>query len=140
MQPAIASTELANAETASYVQFSDEIFIDCRQRLITYLVKLNQALDQNAQDLSHALLSRFCDSLVDYLSAGHFRVFQRLVPAPHEYAAIESTTQAAMAFNDAFGDLRQIEVTRVKQSLEPLAQLLSSRFELEDDIMLSASG
>ncbi len=120
-----------------YVERSDKVFTDSRQRLIAYLVKLNTALDQDLNDLSQALLQRFCESLVDYLSAGHFSVFQRVALAADEYAAIESTTRMAMAFNDRFADQVEINTGEVKASLEPLAQLLSTRFELEDDIILA---
>lgn len=118
-----------------YVQQADESFVACRQRLISYLVKLNHALDADLPDLGQALLSRFCDALVDYLSVGHFRVFQRLSLPPRCYALIEATTQAGMSFNDRFGAAREIQVSEVKRALEPLARALSSRFELEDELL-----
>ena len=126
-----------NEATADFLDSSDESFNHCRQRLISYLVKLNHALNENLQDLSQALVSRFCDSLVDYLSAGHFQVFQRLVPSPHEYAAIESTTQVAMTFNDRFGNVQYVNIPEVKVALEQLALILGTRFEVEDDIICS---
>jgi regulator of sigma D len=124
-----------SATADGYVQQADESFVACRQRLISYLVKLNHALDADLPDLGQALLARFCDSLVDYLSAGHFRVFQRLSLAPRCYIAIEATTQAGMAFNDRFGAVREIRVAEVKEALEPLARALSNRFELEDELL-----
>lgn len=120
---------------AEFLNNSDESFQQSRQRLISYLVKLNHALNENLQDLSQALVSRFCDSLVDYLSAGHFQVFQRIVPAADEYAAIESTTRVAMTFNDRFGNIRYVNVPEVKAALEQLALVLGTRFEVEDDII-----
>lgn len=127
----------AAAAATRYVDRSDRVFADSRQRLIAYLVKLNTSLDQDLTDLSQALLQRFCESLVDYLSAGHFRVFQRVALAADEYAAIESTTRTAMAFNDRFADQVNIDIAAVKGALETLAQVLGSRFELEDDIILA---
>ena len=114
---------------------SEQSFQELRGRVICYLVKLNHALDKDLNDLSQALLSRFCDTLVDYLSAGHFQVFQRVVPLAHEYAAIESTTQLAMTFNDNFGNLRTVDIPEVKAALEHLALVLGTRFELEDDLL-----
>lgn len=113
----------------------DRSFLQCRQRLISYLMKLNNALRDDLQDLSHALLSRFCDSLVDYLSAGYFQLFQRALPGPCDYATIEATTRSAMAFNDRFGQLREIDLPEVKAALEQVARALSTRFELEDAIL-----
>jgi regulator of sigma D len=74
---------------------------------------------------------------VDYLSAGHFTLFQRVVLAADEYAAIESTTALAMTFSDCFGDLIDIETSEIKSALENLAQVLGTRFEIEDDIILA---
>ena len=130
-----ARTASANAATLEYLEISDKSFGECRQRLITYLVKLSHAMDANLPDLSQALLSRFCDALVDYLSAGHFRVFQRVVPRPDQYAAIESTTRVAMAFNDRFGEVGQVQIPELKLRLETLALVLGTRFELEDEIL-----
>ena len=126
---------IAAQDAAALHCAAEQAFQDSRSRVISYLVKLNHALDKNLNDLSHAILSRFCDTLVDYLSAGHFQIFQRLVPSAATYAAIESTTEQAMAFNDRFGNLQRIEIDTVKQALEVLAQVLGTRFELEDGLL-----
>ncbi len=136
----MSNPTLATATTAKYDRDADATFTSCRQRLITYLVELNNSLDEGLEDLSQSILTRFCNSLVDYLSAGHFQVFQRLIPAPHEYAAIESTTLVAMRFNDEFGDVETVNIAQVKVALEQLALVLGTRFELEDDILLSSRG
>ena len=119
-----------------------EQFGFCRQRVLAYLIKLHQAIDADTVDLAEALTARFCDSLVDYLSAGHFQVFQRFVPAPHEYAAIESTTRAAMSFNDRFGNVqtpRGLDLEELRAALESLALIIDTRMELEDDLIEQAS-
>jgi len=126
---------LATATADSYFHFADRSFGECRQRLIGYLVKLNRALNDDLPDLSHALLSRFCDSLVDYLSAGHFRIFQRLSLSGDAYALIDATTQAGVAFNDRFGELGEVQVPALKAALEQIARALSARFELEDQLL-----
>jgi len=136
----MSNPTLATATTAKYDRDADATFTTCRQRLITYLVELNNSLDEGLEDLSQSILTRFCNSLVDYLSAGHFQVFQRLIPAPHEYAAIESTTLVAMRFNDEFGEVETVNIAQVKVALEQLALVLGTRFELEDDILLSSRG
>ena len=138
-QTTTTNRQQANATTATYYQTADQSFSECRQRLISYLVKLNNSLNEDLVDLSHAILNRFCDSLVDYLSSGHFRVFQRVALMPMEYAAIEASTRTAMSFNDRFGQLQDIHLPEVKTALELLAQELSTRFELEDDILGNVS-
>lgn len=134
-----ASRQQATATANGYFSEADQSFTECRQRLISYLVKLNHALSEDLNDLSQALLSRFCDALVDYLSAGHFRVFQRLSLPPTAYALIEATTHAGVAFNDRYGDLENFDMADVRQSLERIARLLSARFELEDNLLYAES-
>jgi regulator of sigma D len=131
---------LSTSIAAYYTQTPDRSFLECRQRLISYLMKLNNALTEDLQDLSHALLSRFCDSLVDYLSAGYFQLFQRAAPRPSDYPTIEASTRSAMAFNDRFGQLREIDLPEVKAALEQLARALSTRFELEDAVLDALHG
>lgn len=136
MQTATQPTrETATATANGYFSEADESFTECRQQLISYLVKLNHALSDDHVDLSQALLSRFCDALVDYLSAGHFRVFQRLSLPATAYAIIEGTTQAGVAFSDRYGDIANFDMNAVKEGLERLARLLSARFELEDNLL-----
>jgi regulator of sigma D len=135
-----ARAPISASIAAYYNETPDRSFLECRQRLISYLMKLNNALRNDLQDLSHALTSRFCDSLVDYLSAGYFQLFQRAAPRPTDYAAIEATTRSAMAFNDRFGHLREIDVPEVQAALEQLARALSTRFELEDATLDALQG
>jgi cytochrome c556 len=54
-----AAAAAGHTTAVDYVTSSDKAFADSRQRLIAYLVKLNQALDQDLTDLSQALLQRF---------------------------------------------------------------------------------
>jgi hypothetical protein len=54
-----AAAAAGHTTAVDYVASSDKAFADSRQRLIAYLVKLNQALDQDLTDLSQALLQRF---------------------------------------------------------------------------------
>lgn len=133
MEAATRSDRLAVADR--YVAEADRSFITCRQTLISYLIKLNDALDARLPDLSQALLNRFCDALVDYLSAGHFRIFQRVSLPAGRYALLESTTEAGVAFHDRFGAVRRVRIDEVRQALELLARALSERFELEDELL-----
>lgn len=135
MQTATDATRTGANAADCYFDFADQSFGECRQRLISYLVKLNQALNDDLTDLAHALLTRFCDSLVDYLSDGHFRIFQRLAVPADAYALIEATTQAGVAFNDRFGNGVEAPVADVKTALERIARALSARFELEDQLL-----
>ncbi len=108
-----------------------------RQRVLGYLLKLKSAIDSDTHDLAEALTQRFCDSVVDYLSAGHFQIFERFVPADHQYAAIEATTRDLMRFNDRFGNGGRIELRELAAALEQAAYTIDTRMELEDDVLSS---
>lgn len=135
METTVQTSGHAATAADDYYSHADQSFGECRQRLISYLVKLNQALNDDMPDLADALLSRFCDSLVDYLSAGHFRVFQRMSLPADAYAVIDATTQAGVAFNDRFDELRQAGPAQVRTALEQIARVLSARFEIEDELL-----
>lgn len=137
MQTAIRDT--ASAAADEFFSEADQSFTECRQRLISYLVKLNRSLRDDLPDLTQALLPRFCEALVDYLSAGHFRVFQRLSLPATAYAIIEGTTQAGVAFSDRYGDPANFDMHDVREALERMARMLSARFELEDNLLYSES-
>jgi regulator of sigma D len=90
-------------------------------------------------------LQRFCEILVDYVSAGHFEVYEQLTNeakafgdqrgldlAKQIYPRIEAITEVALAFNDRCdsGDCR--DGASIGEELNRLGQLLHERFELED--------
>ncbi len=90
-------------------------------------------------------LQVFCELLVDYVSAGHFEVYEQLTNeakafndqrgldlAKQIYPRIEAITEVALAFNDRCdnGDCR--DGTSLMGELNRLGQLLHERFELED--------
>ena len=106
-----------------------------RQRVLSYLPKLKSAIDAGTSDLACAIVERFCDTLVDYLSLGHFRIFDRLVPVSHQYAAIEHTTRELMRFNDRFGNGVAYDLAELSAALEQTALVIDARLEVEDDLL-----
>jgi regulator of sigma D len=90
-------------------------------------------------------LLKFCAILVDYVSAGHFEVYEQLTNeakafgddrglelAKTIYPRIDVITEKALAFNDLCdkGDCSNGE--KVVGALKELGGLLHERFELED--------
>jgi regulator of sigma D len=114
-----------------------------RQQLVRAYKDLNaekHAPAANARDLQG-----FCEVLVDYVSAGHFEIYEQLLQearafgderglelARKIYPRIETITQVALAFNDHCdnGDSRDSKSLHVE--LEHLGSLLQERFEIED--------
>lgn len=113
-----------------------------RHELVRVYNSLNdkpQAPSANADGLQ-----RFCEVLLDYVSAGHFEVYEQLLNeakafgdqrgldlAKQIYPRIEAITEVALAFNDRCdnGDCRDLCLST---ELKQLGQLLHERFELED--------
>lgn len=90
-------------------------------------------------------VQRFCQILLDYVSAGHFEVYEQLASearafgderglqlAKQIYPRLQVITEAALAFNDRCdtGDCR--EDADFGDELKRLGQHLHERFELED--------
>ncbi|MEH6387186.1 MULTISPECIES: sigma D regulator [Pseudomonas] len=90
-------------------------------------------------------LGSFCTILIDYVCAGHFEIYEQLTREAEElqdvrsldlagqvYPRIETITQAALTFNDRYGDTTDFDEETMQKDLKVLGGLLHERFELED--------
>lgn len=90
-------------------------------------------------------LGSFCTVLIDYVCAGHFEIYEQLTREAEElqdvrsldlagqvYPRIETITQAAVEFNDRYGDATEVDEQSMQKDLKLLGGLLHERFELED--------
>lgn len=95
-----------------------------------------------------ANVNDFCQVLIDYLSAGHFEVFNDIVKQCREhgpqsakladaiYPRITETTNKLVEFNDKYmamnvsADLRDFD-----SDLSEIGQILESQLELEDELI-----
>ena len=105
-----------------------------RSAVLSYLFKLNKCIDARHADLVHAVATRFSETLIDYVSFGHFRLFQTWPPEDHHLAAIENSTNQALGFSDRFTSPR-IDLDALRKELETLALALEVRFEIEDEVV-----
>ncbi|MHB8347798.1 MAG: Rsd/AlgQ family anti-sigma factor [Acidiferrobacterales bacterium] len=93
------------------------------------------------------LLEEFCQILVDYISAGHFALYERIVEgnerrrgvaglAEQLYPGIARTTDAALHFNDIYDrdDHREM-LEHLPQELSQLGEQIAVRIELEDQLI-----
>lgn len=120
-----------------------------RQDLIVRYCDLVSRGEFDAVEDALKHLRVFCQVLVDYVSAGHFEVYEQLIEEAMEYndggvelaqrvfPLIQKTTESALNFNDRF-DKTPEELEELNQLLPSLASLgvqLEERFELEDDLI-----
>lgn len=91
-------------------------------------------------------LKKFCEILVDYIAAGHFGLYQRLSDGTERRAAvlevagrvfplIRTITDHAVAFSDQCAANNYQRSDEIMTQLSSLAEDLSVRFELEDQII-----
>lgn len=92
---------------------------------------------------SKSAISQFCQVLVDYVSAGHFEVYDKIVEESENsnvalYPEISATTDDALTFNDAYANIGEDNDLRsFDDNLSSLGQRLEERFELEDRLIQS---
>lgn len=92
---------------------------------------------------SPAQVTEICQLLVDYVSAGHFEVYDKLVKEARDFgnetalkeaeqliAAIDNTTEYALDFNDKY--LETDDLSTITTDLSKLGEVLALRFESED--------
>ena len=95
-------------------------------------------------------LDAFCQGLVDYLSAGHFHIYARIIGEIKENYAqlattqicpqLETNTQQIMAYYDLHLEsaFEHDDFTLFQQALSGLGEAMESRFALEDKLILMA--
>lgn len=93
------------------------------------------------------LLQEFCEVMVDYLAAGHFSLYERIVNgserrlpfarlADQLYPRIAEITQAALDFNDKYDGKNGLELSMsFDDDLSHLGESLASRIEMEDQLL-----
>jgi len=117
-----------------------------RQRLLSQFCALSaEVKDGKRLPGRQHRLDRFCETLVDYVSAGHFEVYCELLEEGARrgvqqsgaisalYARIVSTTAAALDFNDSY--LNSATGPALLGDLSVLGQTLASRFDWEDALI-----
>lgn len=91
-------------------------------------------------------LQSTCQILVDYVSAGHFEVYDKLIKEGRDfeddeglktgealYHSIDLTTEKILDFNDKY--LETDDLTSLPEDLSELGVSLANRFEAEDQMI-----
>jgi len=90
------------------------------------------------------MLSSFSQLLIDYVSLGHFGIYEKLMAKKQQslaalssatmlYPAFSNTTAAAILFNDAYVDRKRTWHTdNLIRDLSKLGEHLAKRMEIED--------
>lgn len=117
-----------------------------RQELLVRYCALSGDQDFSQTEALRQKFVGLCDVLVDYVSAGHFEVYEQLIQEAREfndgglelaakvYPRIEQTTEVALNFNDRLDsrELSEQDIRDLFDELSHLGEALESRFEMED--------
>lgn len=94
-------------------------------------------------------IQRFCEILVDYVSAGHFEVYEQLIREAQAFddvdmdqaqaivGHIQENTELVLAFNDNYADVAETRqhLNELASDLSRLGENLEERFALEDRLI-----
>lgn len=118
-----------------------------RQDLLVQYCALSSHLEDN-DDAEEQLengedLKSLCQILVDYISAGHFEVYDQLLKEGREFEdnealaeagklfkVVDSSTELILDFNDKY--LETDDLDSLSSDMSQLGEALATRFEAED--------
>jgi len=123
----------------------DRWLSDRQQALISFFA----IQDAQGKDNLGEHLQVFSEQLVDYVSEGHFEIYEQLFREAKEfddggldlarelYPKIERTTQQFLNFNDKYAsiDLVDANISTLKSDLSFLGEDMTERFDMEDQLI-----
>lgn len=98
-------------------------------------------------DNAAKVLQEFCQIMVDYVAAGHFILYERIVSGTEKrkniadlagriYPRIAESTRLVLNFNDKYNCEDHCEITGgLREDLSSLGEELTGRIELEDQLL-----
>ncbi|GAB5379571.1 MAG: Rsd/AlgQ family anti-sigma factor [Aliiglaciecola sp.] len=141
----LGQVETAKQKYAGIDQSVDTWLQERQQLLVQYcqLAGLPPFENRSGGLPSLESIRSFCETLVDYVSAGHFEVYGQLTADTKDFdhnntinPIISETTEDALAFNDAYAEIgEQDQLASFDKSLSHLGQRLEERFALEDELL-----
>lgn len=121
-------------------------WLEERQEMLVQYCALS-GLSEDLSDVQRGeKLRSFCQILVDYVSAGHFEVYDQLIKEGREfddadalqeasklYDVVDKTTERLLDFNDKY--LETDDLTALTPDLSQLGEALEIRFSAEDRLI-----
>ncbi len=121
-----------------------------RQELIVLLCKIDGLEEYTSKKTpTNVKIKAFCQILMDYVSAGHFEVYEKLMAEgdvfgdtetkviENFYPKIEQSTGLAVTFNDKYETVEENlqDMGELQRDLSALGEALEERFQLEDELI-----
>ncbi len=122
-------------------------WLNQRQSLLVIYCGLSGVKEFADNDPEHgATIRNLCQLLVDYVSAGHFEVYEQLIQegkdfedteglkkAASLYRTIDETTEKLIDFNDKYEEID--DLSALVTDLSNTGEILANRFEAEDQMI-----
>ncbi|MEG3765938.1 sigma D regulator [Alteromonas sp. 14N.309.X.WAT.G.H12] len=119
-------------------------WLKARQQLLVRYCELAGLSDNNSALPDAKEISEFCTLMMDYCSAGHFGIYDKLTDTDDQaqslkdryYPQIADTTDKILAFSDHFSDtFSNQQASSFDNELAVLGEVLEERFGLEDELI-----
>ncbi|MBA55432.1 MAG: sigma D regulator [Pseudomonadales bacterium] len=123
-----------------------------RQELIVLYCKVDGLKQFSSKDTPISIrVQALCDVLIDYVSAGHFEIYQMLMKEAEQFKddyqntidrilpLIQHSTELALDFNDQYSsaELCDSNMDKLARDLNQLGEKMVERFDLEDKLINS---
>lgn len=117
-----------------------------RQQVWSLYCKVAELKPFSCSSNTQSILTQFSQLLIDYVSLGHFGLFDRVISGNERRAAILSaaknlypefskTTEDVISFNDRYDDnTHPLNVDTLEADLSLLGESLAKRVDLEDKL------
>lgn len=121
-------------------------WLKSRQELIIQFCEFSQAEWSNSEENAEKI-ALFCQALMDYVSTGHFEVYDQLlneakafddtlsVTTQEIHAKLTLNASELVKFNDIFASKEVMTLSKTKQLLCQIGEMLDKRFLLEDQLI-----
>lgn len=118
---------------------------DRQQLLVEYCNLSHKTLDDDSKVDCAEKLRHLCQTLIDYVSVGHFGIYDKILSESKQqaesvlsqtlqhFSLVDETTDKVLDFNDKYLETDDLSV--LIDDLSALGEILESRFSAEDSMM-----
>ncbi len=116
-----------------------------KQLLVDYCTLSDHVQAMSNEECGERLVA-VCQILVDYVSAGHFEIYDQLVKEGEDlndreglqaaaslFQVVDTTTEYILDFNDKYQETDDLDA--IENDLSKLGEVLATRFESEDKMI-----
>jgi len=118
-----------------------------RNQLLSLMLQISEDSSSDTLENDLDMILEFRQVLVDYIAAGHFGLYGRIIEgrerrqavadkAVKVFPRIEKTAEAALAFDEKYNpDNGEIDLSSFQLDFSHLGEELATRIELEDQLI-----